>query len=133
MLLVCWKLEVGMSLICVTGTLLGNAERPRWRRVTNGRIILWRSWCNRVYPLFLYTRHNTPLVQLSGSVSLVQASWITSSRASTYWGPPFFSCSTEIESVLASLFRFFSAFSISSRLGKLVSTPSSLRPTGSSC
>jgi hypothetical protein len=57
--------RVGLLLICLTGTQLGNAERPRWCRVTNGRIILWRrlckqrstgryldSWCNRVDLLF---------------------------------------------------------------------------------
>jgi hypothetical protein len=38
------------------------------------------------------------LIQLSGSFSLVQASWITSSSASTNWRPPFFSNSDAIES-----------------------------------
>jgi hypothetical protein len=58
--------KVGLSLICLTGKAqLGNADRPRWRRVTNGRIILWQrlcmqrstgryfdSLCNRVCLLF---------------------------------------------------------------------------------
>jgi hypothetical protein len=57
--------KVGLSLICLAGIQLRNAERLRWRWVTNDRIILWRrlcvqcltgryldSWCNRVYLLF---------------------------------------------------------------------------------
>jgi hypothetical protein len=57
-----------------------------------------------------YTGNNTSLVQPSGSVSLVQASWITSSNAY---------CSASIESAPAALlfFRYFSALSISSQLG----------------
>jgi hypothetical protein len=81
---------------------------------------------------FLYTGHNTPSVQFLGSVSLVQACWITSCNASNRLGPPFFNSSAAIESAPAALliFMYFSAPSISSRLGKSMSTPSSLKSTG---
>jgi hypothetical protein len=54
-----------------------------------------------------------PSVQLLGSVSLVQACWITSCNASTRLGPPFFNSSAAIESAPAALwfFRYFSAIS----------------------
>jgi hypothetical protein len=45
-------------------------------------------------------------VQLSGSVSIVPADWITSSGISTNWGPPFLSSSTAIVSVPTALFVF---------------------------
>jgi hypothetical protein len=61
------------------------------------------SFYNRVYR-YLYTGHNTPSVQLLGSVSLVQACWITACNASTRLGPSFFNSSTAIESAPAALF-----------------------------
>jgi hypothetical protein len=53
-------------------------------------------------------------------------------NASTRLGPPFFNSSAAIESAPAALlfFRYFSAPSISSRLGKSMSTSSSLKSTG---
>jgi hypothetical protein len=127
--------RVGLSLICLTGTRLGNAERPHRRRVTTERTILWRrlfmqrstgryldSWCNRVYLLFCTL--DTILLWLSGTFLLVQASWITFSSASTNWGSQFSSSSAAIESAPAALlfFRYFGALSITSRLGKSIST-----------
>jgi hypothetical protein len=76
-------------------------------------------------------QYNTPSVQLLGSVSLVQACWITACNASTRLGPSFFNSSAAIEFAPAALlfFRYFSAPYISSRLGKSMSTPSSLKST----
>jgi hypothetical protein len=90
------------------------------------------SFYNQIYRLSLYTVYNTPSVQLLGSVSPVQACWITACNASTRLGPPFFNSSPAIESAPAALLfnRCFSAPSISSRLGKSMSTPSSLNSTG---
>jgi hypothetical protein len=81
---------------------------------------------------FFYTGQNTPSVQLLGSVSLVQACWITACNASTRLCPPFFNSLAAIESAPAALlfFRYYSALSISARLGKSMSTPSSLKWTG---
>jgi hypothetical protein len=72
------------------------------------------------------------ILQFLGSASLVQACWITAYNAFTRLGPPFFNSSAAIESTLAALlfYRYFSAPSISSRLGKSMSTPSSLKSTG---
>jgi hypothetical protein len=55
--------------------------------------------------------HNTPSVQLLGSVSPVQACWVTACNTSTRLGSPFFNKSAEIESTSAALwfFRYFSA------------------------
>jgi hypothetical protein len=80
----------------------------------------------------MYTGHNTSSVQLLGNVSLVQTCWITACNASTRLGPPFFNSSAAIESAPTTLlfFRYFSAPSISSMLGKSMSTPSSLKSTG---
>jgi hypothetical protein len=101
---------------------------------------IWGIWaiklfievCQSSLSPFLYTGYNTPLVQLLGSVSLVQACWITACNASTRLGPPFFNRSAAIESAPAALlfFRYFSASSISSRLGKSMSTLSSFKSTG---
>jgi hypothetical protein len=81
---------------------------------------------------FLYTGHNTPSVQLLGSISLVQACWTTSCNPSTRLGPPFFNSSAAVESTSAALLflRYFSAPSIYSRLGKSMSFLSSLKSTG---
>jgi hypothetical protein len=102
-----------------------------WRRLcmSRSRGKSLNSFYNRVYRP---SGHNTPSVQLLGSVSLVQACWITSCNASTRLGPSFFNSSTAIVTApVASLFfRYFSAPSISSRLGKSMSTPSSLKSTG---
>jgi hypothetical protein len=59
---------------------------------------------------FLYTVHNTPSVQLLGSV-LVQACRITACNASTRLGRPFFNSSAAIEFAPAAwlFFRYFSA------------------------
>jgi hypothetical protein len=56
---------------------------------------------------------------------------LTSSCGFTNWEPPFFSRSATIESTPVALlfFRFSSPFSIFSRLGKSISTTSSLRST----
>jgi hypothetical protein len=80
----------------------------------------------------LYVGHNISSVQLLGSVSLVQACWITACNASTRLGPPFFNSAAAIESTPAALlfFRCFSAPFIDSWLGKSMSTPSSLKSTG---
>jgi hypothetical protein len=83
------------------------------------------SFYNRVY---CPSGHNTPSDQLLGSVSLVQTCWITSCNASTSTrlGPPFFNSSSAIESAPAALFfRYFRDASISSWLGKSMTTPSS--------
>jgi hypothetical protein len=109
---------VGLSLIFLTETQLGNAEQPRWRRVTNGRIIFWQrlcmqrstgryfdSWCS----FQVVSRSSRP----AGSSLLLH--------------PP-----TGCHRFSAArLFRYFSALSISSGLCKLISTPSSLRSTWS--
>jgi hypothetical protein len=62
-----------------------------------------------------------------------EACWITACNASTRLGPTFFISSAAIESAPAALlfFRYFSAPSFSSRLGKSMSTPSSLKSNGS--
>jgi hypothetical protein len=58
--------------------------------------------------------------------------WIAACNASTRLGSPFFNSSAAIESAPAALlfFSYFSAHSISSRHGKSISTPSSLKSTG---
>jgi hypothetical protein len=68
---------------------------------------------------FLYTGHNTPC-------------WITSCNACTRFGSLVFNSLDSIESTPAALlfFRYFSVPYISSRLGKSMSTPSSVKSTG---
>jgi hypothetical protein len=101
--LVYWVSVAAERCISFVGTQLDNAERPYCRRVTNGRIILWRrlcmqrstgrylnSWCNRVYLLFC----SLDIIPLWSSFQVV-------SRLS--------------RPAALLFFRYFSALSISSR------------------
>jgi hypothetical protein len=98
------------QLFCTFTQVVSVAFVRRISRVASDRIIPLRrlSLHNRVY-LFFCALDNTPLVQLSGRVSLVQVSWITSCRASTKFGPPFFNSSADIvfEPAAALLFQIF--------------------------
>jgi hypothetical protein len=78
----------------------------------------------------LYNGHNTPSVQFLGSVSLVQPFWITSCNASTRLGPPFCNSRDRIRTGCFVVFEVFQRPSISSWLGKSMSTPSSLKSIG---
>jgi hypothetical protein len=132
--------RVGLLLIYLIGTLVMlngrvcgvKSDHIKFRR----RLCMSRSR-SKSLPAIVFTIEfialdNAPSIQLLGSVSLVQACWITSCHASIRLGPPFFNILAAIESVPAALlfFRHFSDPSISSRLSKKMSTPSFYKSTG---